>query len=252
MSGQAATKRLGIYLNDHLAGSTGGMELARRLRRSNEDDPDYGPQLAEVCAEIEGEREILIAAMEHLGVDRDRIKLVAARLGERLGRLKTNGQLRGYSPLSRLDELELLQVGVAGKRRLWRALEHTRAPTTSRTSTSADWPSRRRVSCDGSRHCTSVQPSRHWGRQTACSSPERPQSGAGGDRRRPLASIFLRCVCASQVSLWRVSLSPVSLSPVSLSPVSLSPVSLSPVSLSRLCGRRASLSRFSLCGRVRF
>ncbi len=43
------------------------------------------------------------------------------------GRLKPNGRLRGYSPLSRLDELELLQIGVVGKRRLWRALEHTHA-----------------------------------------------------------------------------------------------------------------------------
>lgn len=39
--------------------------------------------------------------------------------------MKLNGRLWGYSPLSRLDELELLQIGVAGKRRLWRALEHT-------------------------------------------------------------------------------------------------------------------------------
>lgn len=53
------------------------------------------------------------------------MKPFIAVLGERLGRLKLNGRLRGYSPLSRLVELELLQVGVAGKRRLWRALEHT-------------------------------------------------------------------------------------------------------------------------------
>lgn len=41
--------------------------------------------------------------------------------------MKLNGRLWGYSPLSRLDELELPQVGVLGKRRLWRALEHTHA-----------------------------------------------------------------------------------------------------------------------------
>jgi hypothetical protein len=60
-------------------------------------------------------------------VGKSKLKPLAAILGERLGRLKLNGQLRGYSPLSRLDELELLQIGVAGKRRLWRALEHTHA-----------------------------------------------------------------------------------------------------------------------------
>jgi hypothetical protein len=118
---------LAIYLNDHLAGATAGVELARRLRGSNEDDPEFGPVLAEVCAEIEADRETLTAVMDQLGVGRSKLKPLAAVLGERVGRLKLNGRLRGYSPLSRLDELELLQVGVAGKRRLWRALEHTRA-----------------------------------------------------------------------------------------------------------------------------
>ena len=118
---------LGIYLNDHLAGATAGVELAKRLRASNRDDPEFGPALTEVCAEIEADREALKAAMERLGVGQGKLKPLAAVLGERLGRLKLNGQLRGYSPLSRLDELELLQVGVAGKRRLWRALEHTHA-----------------------------------------------------------------------------------------------------------------------------
>jgi len=118
---------LAIYLNDHLAGATLGVELARRLRASNEDDPEFGPTLAEVCAEIEADREALKAAMDRLGVGQSRLKPLAAVLGERLGRLKPNGRLRGYSPLSRLDELELLQIGVVGKRRLWRALERTHA-----------------------------------------------------------------------------------------------------------------------------
>jgi len=118
---------LPIYLNDHLAGSTAGVELARRLRASNEDDEEFGPALAELCAEIEADRETLKAVMDQLGVGQGRLKPGAAVVGERLGRLKLNGQLRGYSPLSRLDELELLQLGVVGKRRLWRAIEHTHA-----------------------------------------------------------------------------------------------------------------------------
>lgn len=118
---------LDIYLNDHLAGATAGVELARRLRASNRDDPEFGPVLAEVCAEIEADRETLRTAMERLGADQSRLKPLAAVLGERLGRLKLNGQLRGYSPLSRLVELELLQIGVVGKRRLWWALDQTHA-----------------------------------------------------------------------------------------------------------------------------
>lgn len=119
------TERLAIYLNDHLAGATVGVAVAQRMRGSNQGHPDFGPPLAEICAEIEADREALKAVMDQLGIGQSRVKPLAATLGERLGRLKPNGQLRGYSPLSRLVELELLQIGVAGKRRLWRALEHT-------------------------------------------------------------------------------------------------------------------------------
>jgi hypothetical protein len=127
MNGPSPDRQLAIYLDDHLAGATLGVELGRRLHASNEEDPDFGPQLAALCVEIEADRETLKAVMDRLGVSRSRIKQAAALIAERLGRLKPNGQLRGYSPLSRLDELEMLQIGIAGKRRLWLALAHTRA-----------------------------------------------------------------------------------------------------------------------------
>lgn len=120
-------KLLAIYLDDHLAGATLGVELARRLRASNRGDPDFGPALVEICAEIEADRDTLEAVMDQLGVGRSKLKPLAAVLGERLGRLKLSGRLWSYSPLSRLEELEVLQLGVVGKHRLWRALEHTRA-----------------------------------------------------------------------------------------------------------------------------
>src|SRR3954469_24597007 len=107
-------KLLAIYLNDHLAGATLGFELARRLRGSNDEDPAFGPELAEICAEIEADRETLLAIMAELDVSPSKLKPLSAVLAERLGRLKLNGQLRGYSPLSRLDELEVLQLGVSG------------------------------------------------------------------------------------------------------------------------------------------
>lgn len=114
---------LAIYLNDHLAGATLGVELARRLRSSNEGDPEFGQPLAEVCAEIETDRETLIRLMGRLQVVRNAVKPALALVAERLGRLKLNGQLRGYSPLSRVLELEVLSSGIGGKVQLWNALE---------------------------------------------------------------------------------------------------------------------------------
>ena len=42
--------------------------------------------------------------------------------GELIGRLKANGRFRQRSPLSNVVELELLALGIMGKRKLWEAL----------------------------------------------------------------------------------------------------------------------------------
>jgi hypothetical protein len=60
--------------------------------------------------------------MTALGAERSALKPAAAWVLEKAGRLKLNGQIRGYSPLSRLVELEGLEAGVSGKRALWQAL----------------------------------------------------------------------------------------------------------------------------------
>jgi hypothetical protein len=115
---------LSIYLNDHFAGSVVGLELARRARDSNPDG-ELGRALTEVCAEIEADRETLTELMDRLGVGRSPVKPAGAWVGEKLGRLKLNGRLRGYSPLSRVVELEGLCTGIAGKQMLWRSLERS-------------------------------------------------------------------------------------------------------------------------------
>lgn len=115
--------QLAIYLNDHLAGATAGVELARRLRGSNAEDAVFGEPLAKICAEIEADRVTLERVIERLGFSRSPIKPAAAWLVEKLGRLKLNGQLRGYSPLSRLIELEGLLTGIGGKASLWKTLD---------------------------------------------------------------------------------------------------------------------------------
>ncbi len=114
---------LPIYLNDHLAGSTIGLELAKRTAASNRDNKEFGPALERIRDEIEADKRTLEAVMDELGIGRDRLKPVGAWVAEKLGRLKPNGHLRGYSPLSRLIELEGLYVGISGKARLWGVLE---------------------------------------------------------------------------------------------------------------------------------
>jgi hypothetical protein len=115
------SKYLATYLNDHLAGATVGLALARRAASENDGTP-LGTFLSELAEEIAEDREALKELMGSLGVRTDRKKVAAGWIAEKAGRLKPNAQLRGYSPLSPLVELEMLSLGIEGKHALWRAL----------------------------------------------------------------------------------------------------------------------------------
>lgn len=112
---------LGIYLNDHLGGSVSGLGLARRAAASNQ-GTEYGAFLEALAAEIEEDRESLQKIMDGLAIRCDPVKQAGGWLIEKVGRAKLNGQLRGYSPLSRVVELEGLYAGVSGKLSCWRLL----------------------------------------------------------------------------------------------------------------------------------
>jgi hypothetical protein len=121
IKGNRDMRLLGIYLNDHLAGATGGVELARRVARSSLIPAD-ARVLQLLAAEIAADRQALLEIMAALGVQVRGYKHYAAWIGEKAGRLKLNGYLLTRSPLSSLEELELLRLGVEGKAAGWRTL----------------------------------------------------------------------------------------------------------------------------------
>lgn len=122
LSGSCGEVLLAIYLNDHLAGATVGLELSKRAAGSNRGTA-YGQLLDGLAKEIEEDRQTLLEVIAALGVRVDRLKVLGAWGAEKLGRLKPNGRLLAYSPLSRVVELEGLALGINGKLSLWRALE---------------------------------------------------------------------------------------------------------------------------------
>jgi hypothetical protein len=115
-------KYLPIYLNDHYAGSTLGVELAKRAAKNNNGNAEFGPALATLASDIDQDRDSLKRMMDRLGVSEDRLKASIFWLGEKVGRLKPNGELLQFSPLSRVVEVEGLITGVSGKLSLWRTL----------------------------------------------------------------------------------------------------------------------------------
>ncbi len=99
-----------------------GCELAGRLAGENRREEKFASPLKELAAEVRADRQELRALMDRLGIGVDRAKQLAGWTAEKLGRLKLNGQLLGYSPLSRVVELEALRLGIAGKQAMWRTL----------------------------------------------------------------------------------------------------------------------------------
>lgn len=120
------SKYLPIYLNDHLTGSTFALELAGRAARENRGS-ELGGFLAGLKLEIERDRSTLEEIMASLGVTKDPLKRPLAWIAEKAGRLKLNGEILHQSPLSPTLELEVLSVGIEGKRLLWLALAETHA-----------------------------------------------------------------------------------------------------------------------------
>jgi hypothetical protein len=121
MTRRSEPRVLGIYLNDHLAGATAATELARRVAASHQGQGESGP-LERLADEVAEDRASLLQIMAALGIPVRAYKVGAAWIGEKAGRLKFNGYLLGRSPLSSLEELEMLRLGVEGKAAGWRTL----------------------------------------------------------------------------------------------------------------------------------
>jgi hypothetical protein len=113
---------LGIYLNDHLAGAITGTGLAKRMAASAEPGTERAAVLGRLAGEITADRAALLRIMAELGVPARGYKVFASWAAERAGRLKLNGHLLTRSPLSDLEETEMLRLGVDGKAAGWRTL----------------------------------------------------------------------------------------------------------------------------------
>jgi hypothetical protein len=113
---------LGIYLDDHLAVVVGARELVKRMLGETQDE-EISSFLHELVREIDRTERELTGVLDELGRQPSRTKRAAAWTAEKAGRAKFNGSLTGYSPLTRLVELEYLGSALTLERACWRALD---------------------------------------------------------------------------------------------------------------------------------
>ncbi|WP_299951737.1 hypothetical protein [uncultured Modestobacter sp.] len=106
---------LAVYLNDHLASSTGGIELVSRMIGVHRGGP-HEAGLRQLLEELREEKSALDGQMRALGIAVRQYKQAGVWLAEKASRLKFNGHLLSRSPLSDLVEFEFLASAVRGKR----------------------------------------------------------------------------------------------------------------------------------------
>ena len=116
-----AAKPMETYLNDHLAGSTLGVDLAKQIESQSEGTPLSGV-MATMMPQIEEDRESLLDIMERLDTSQNAVKQATAWVTEKASRVKFSGLTSGDGEHGVFMALESLVLGVTGKLALWRAL----------------------------------------------------------------------------------------------------------------------------------
>lgn len=120
---------LAIYLHDHIAGAQTAIAVLQNLKKQHEDEP-----LGKFAAGLHEEVQKDLTRLEQFA---DRIADEGAKpLKKAIARIAAKGfwsklHRRTNKGLGTLEALELLAVGILGKRALWRALKEV-APIDAR------------------------------------------------------------------------------------------------------------------------
>ena len=116
-----ANESLATYLNDHLAGSVVALALLDHLEEDGAGTAETS-LLADVHADIEADRQELEAFMAQMGISVSAPRKATGWLVEKLSEIKLHLDDAGDGALRRLEALETISLGIAGKAALWDAL----------------------------------------------------------------------------------------------------------------------------------
>src|SRR5260221_13484776 len=102
---------LATYLNDHLAGSVGAIELIGNLIRIYEGNP-MEEFYKELCADVSSDQDELRDLMGALKVKESSMRKASAWVAEKLSRPKLEPSSDGASGVGLLQALESLVLGI--------------------------------------------------------------------------------------------------------------------------------------------
>jgi hypothetical protein len=118
---QQSMKDMATYLNDHLAGSVGALELLDRLVETYQGKP-LERFFQELRNEIEADQETLKELIASLGEKESAVRKAGAWIVEKFSHAKIQLSDTREGEMGLFLALEGLALGIHGKRALWRAL----------------------------------------------------------------------------------------------------------------------------------
>jgi hypothetical protein len=119
---EANMKGLASYLNDHLAGSVGALELLDRLIETYHEKP-LGSFFQNLREDIHQDQEQLKELIQKLGAGESAVRKAGAWIAEKISRAKIELSESSKAQTGLFLALEALVLGITGKRSLWRALQ---------------------------------------------------------------------------------------------------------------------------------
>jgi len=114
-------KELDSYLNDHLAGSVGALELIEHWAHLHDGKP-LGVFFSQIDTEIRADQNVLRNLMRRLGLGESSLRKASAWAAEKVGRVRLMTAGGEQESLGLVLSLEGLIMGIVGKKLLWRSL----------------------------------------------------------------------------------------------------------------------------------
>jgi hypothetical protein len=116
-----AEQPIHVYLNDHLAGATAGVELAKQA--SERHDGELGEFFAQLADEVSADYNTLTSLMDQMDAHASGAKEVLAKAGSEISEAKFSGESMDDPEFGTFITLETLSIGVEGKLCMWKALK---------------------------------------------------------------------------------------------------------------------------------
>ncbi len=110
-----------IYLNDHLAGATAGVDLVKSAAERH--DGEMGEFFQQLADEISADYNTLSSLMATMNARGSGVKEVFAKAGSEIADSKFSGDSANDPDFGTFLTLETLSIGVEGKLCMWKALK---------------------------------------------------------------------------------------------------------------------------------